>query len=326
MKQASKKPLISVIIPVYNVAPYLLRCLDSVVSQSYKKLEIIVVDDGSTDESGEICDTYAKNDKRIRVIHKKNGGLSDARNKGIVIANGEFITFIDSDDYVEKNHIETLIFNQCKYNSDIAISAHLVKYPNRVIDTATHTEYEISPKETLERMLYSEGIDLSAWAKLYKAKLFRDIEFPKSRNYEDAATTYRLIDKSNRISVISEPTYNYIIRSDGISQSSFSEKKLDLVISTKEMVDYIAGKYTNLQDACNRRMAYAYLSTITQAVRAKATKPARQLLKELKPYRKSVLLDKRTPKRDKVALIVSYAGVRVFGLIWSAYEKNTKRH
>jgi len=325
MKKASRKALVSIVIPVYNVEKYLPKCLDSVISQTITDIEIVVIDDGSTDKSPEICDRYARNDNRIRVIHKKNGGLSDARNTGLEICTSDYVTFIDSDDYVSEDYIEVLYESIKRHESDIAISAHFVVYPSRIIDTSTNENYIATPKEILDKLLYSDGIDISAWAKLYKKSLFSNIRFPKGRNYEDAATTYRLIDKSKRISVNSKPTYYYVIRNNSISQGEFTRKKLDLLKSTREMTNYISAKYPELNKACRRRMGYAYLSTLTQAINGGNRKYEKILYEKYIKYRKGCLTDKRIPRRDKIAAIASYFGLASFRISWRLYEKATKR-
>ena len=240
--------LISIVLPIYNVEKYIEKCMDSVLNQTYKNIEVILVDDGSPDRCPKICEEYAKKDNRIKVVHKENGGLSDARNAGIKVANGEYITFIDSDDYVDEDYVEFLYNNIEKTNADIAIGAHRVLYDSgKVIEKATHENSVLKPKEVLERILYDDGIDLSAWGKLYKISLFDDIKFPKGRLFEDSATTYMLVDKAKKIAVNSESKYNYIIRKDSISNASFSPQKMDLITSTREMSEYIKNKYPDLE-------------------------------------------------------------------------------
>lgn len=322
------KDLISVVIPVYKVEKYLNKCIDSVINQTYTNLEIILVDDGSPDNCGKICDEYAKNDKRISVIHKKNGGLSDARNAGIDIAKGIYITFIDSDDYVESNYIEILYNSITKNNTDMAISSHKVIYENgTILDKATEENSISKPKEVLKRILYDDGIDLSAWAKLYKTELFENIRYPKNRLFEDAATTYKLIDKCNEISIVSKSTYNYIIRNNSITNNSFTIKKMDLIMSTEEMCGYIKNKYPELERAADRRQMYAYLSTLSQLAMSKQKFKNEQkyMMKYIKNNRKKALKDKKLPQRDRIALLSTMFGFRFYKIMWNCYRKITGR-
>ena len=168
------QPLISIVIPVYKVEKYLERCILSIINQNYSNLEIILVDDGSPDDCGLICDNWAKIDNRIRVIHKENGGLSDARNAGIKIATGEFITFIDSDDYVLDNYIEYLLELIFKYNADIAICNfhQLFEETNRKVFVGGKVEKIFNSEEAIETMLYDRDFYTCAWGKLYRKSFF----------------------------------------------------------------------------------------------------------------------------------------------------------
>ena len=259
------KKLISIVLPIYNVENYIEKCMESVLNQTYKNIEIILVDDGSPDNCPIICDQYVKEDNRVKVVHKENGGLSDARNAGIKVANGDYITFIDSDDYVDKDYVEFLYNTIEETDADIAIGGHRVIYDSgKIIEKETHENSVLEPKKVLERILYDDGIDLSAWGKLYKRYLFNDIKFPKGRLFEDSATTYMLVDKANKIAINSISKYNYIIRKNSISNAKFSPKKMDLITSTREMSEYVKNKYPDLKNAANRRLMYAYLSTLSQ--------------------------------------------------------------
>lgn len=320
--------LISVVVPVYKVEKYLNRCVDSIINQTYKNLEIILVDDGSPDGCPEICDEYAKKDSRIKVIHKENGGLSDARNVGIDIAKGKFITFIDSDDYINGNYIELLYHTCIENEADMAITSHKVIYENgTVIEKETEEKINLNSKDVLNRILYDDGIDLSAWAKLYKRELFKEIRYPKDRLFEDAATTYKLIDECDKISINSKSTYNYIIRKDSITNKDFSKSKMDLIISTKEMTEYIKNKYPDLEKACNRRLMYAYLSTLSQL--ANSTTRSKEYITIIMQYinknRKIVLKDNKIPRRDRLALYSTCFGFTTFKYLWIIYEKFTGR-
>lgn len=322
-----KRPMISVIVPVYNVEEYLGRCLDSIVGQTYDNFEIILVDDGSTDSSGKICDRYAKSDDRIKVVHRKNGGLSAARNSGIEVVDGEYITFIDSDDYVARDYLEVLFETIRDNNAEISAVKQYVEYPNRTMDTGTGKKYVLSSEQVFEKMLYGEDFDVSAWGKLYRRSLFEEVRFPEGQLFEDSATTYLLIGQCKRIAMKSIPLYYYVMRSDSITNKSFSVKKFDLIKSTKAMTDYIVKKYPGLEAACERRLMYAYLSTLSQLAKAKS--PSKEYINRLMPYikkhREIVLKDSRTPRRDRVALYFTKFGFRGFCFAWNFYSVLTGR-
>ncbi len=320
--------LISVILPIYNVEAYLSRCIDSVIAQTYTNIEIVLVDDGSPDGCPAICDEYATRDERVRVIHKKNGGLSDARNAGICVSQGRYVTVIDSDDYVTEDYVEVMYNAIKKTNCDIAIGSHEVIYENGTIfDKSTGEDTVLTPKQTLERILYDDGVDLSAWAKLYDRSLFDTVEYPVGRLFEDAATTYLLIDKADSIAFVSKPIYKYMIRNNSITGQCFSPRKMDLITSTEEMCTYISKKYPELKNPAKRRLLYAYFSTLSQLAMSSQSYPAEQkkMMRFIRKNAMTVLLDKRAPMRDKAAILAAYIGFWFFKPVWKFYCKISKR-
>ena len=259
---------ISVVVPVYNVEKYLEKCLNSIINQTYKNIEIIVVDDGSTDSCGQLCDEYAIMDKRIIVIHKKNGGLSDARNVGIDNATGKFICFIDSDDYVESNMIEKL-YSVCKEtNSDICCCGKFIENTSNTKISNSKDFFICSSEEALERMLTINDIETSAWDKIYKTSLFKnnDIKYPVNEIYEDMSTTYKVIDKAEKICHIPIPLYHYVIRNDSISHSPFYRKQLQLITNSQIIKEFIYSKYPKLNEAAEY-FYYLQLITILQKIK-----------------------------------------------------------
>lgn len=218
---------ISVIVPIYKVEAYLDECIQSIVSQTHKQLEIILVDDGSPDDCPAICDAWAARDSRIKVIHKENGGLSDARNAGIEIATGDYIAFVDSDDWIKPQMYETMLESIIKENADICACNILSCYSDRQIAWGCK-EYTVGNSEKILSMLYSDtAYPVSAWNKLYRRELWAETQFPKGKICEDAFTTYLLVDKANRIVQIPEVLYCYRIRGNSIMTSAFSAKRMD---------------------------------------------------------------------------------------------------
>ena len=211
------KPLVSVIIPVYNVEPYLRKCVDSVIKQTYENIEIILIDDGSTDRSGSICDEYKVNDKRITVIHQNNSGLSIARNVGINNCKGDYICFIDSDDFVLPEFVETLL-NMClKNNTLLSVCCMKSVYDN---PKKNHKTYELKDEILSNEEFIDKEIDV-ACAKLYKSELFSDIRFPPKKIHEDSFTYAQLAYKSPLISTTSKSLYMYYQHPQGrLSNSS----------------------------------------------------------------------------------------------------------
>lgn len=232
---------ISVIVPVYNVEKYLSQCLDSIIHQTYKNLEIILVDDGSTDSSGLICDNYSQKDKRIKIIHKCQGGLSDARNAGLKIATGEYISFIDSDNFIDKNMYSILINNTQKYNSDIVWFNYYNYYSKKHFINSSIIKnndlYDLSSSDKIKfakNLFYQYKMDAHVWAKLYKRSIFNNIKFPYGKLFEDIFVLLPILSNAKIISTIPDCLYFYRNRSESIVNQYFKQniiKNIDFIES-----------------------------------------------------------------------------------------------
>lgn len=220
--------LISVIIPVYNVEKYLDICVESVVNQTYKNLEIILVDDGSPDNCSMMCDIWAEKDNRINVIHKDNSGLSDARNAGYAVATGEYISFIDSDDYIEQDFYRLLAI-ELDNGADIAECA--TKWCDEAGNTLAIRGFSenkiLDTVKATQTLLKENGIYQTVWNKLYRKSCIQDIHFPFGKYHEDNFWTWQVFLQSKKISVITKPLYNYVQRNSGIMGTGYSIKRLD---------------------------------------------------------------------------------------------------
>lgn len=322
MKKVGKEPLISVIVPVYNVEKYVGKCLNSITNQSYKNLEIIVVDDGSTDHSSSICKDYAKKDKRIKIVRQKNGGLASARNTGLKNTKSGYITFVDSDDWIEKNYISTLYNGISENNADISIVRFFVDYANVACNESTGAKLKLTPKECIERMLYDDGINVMAWGKLYRKKLFNDIKYPNGKNFEDVATTYKLVLKSKLIFSNSTPLYHYQkIDQTSITNTKFNPKKMDLIWATERFTNGVIKKYPDLKAACNARMMDAYIRTLTETLKGGADRQTTcNLLTYIKQNRKIVIKDTHLTKRNRLMVMATSLGYKPFKIFRYAYE------
>ena len=228
-----KEALISVIVPIYNVEKYLHKCIDSIINQTYKNLEIILVDDGSPDNCGKICDEYAKKDDRIKVIHKQNGGLSDARNAGLDNAKGEYISFIDGDDYIAEDMLEVLYNRIYQDNSDMAICNFLCVNEENTEIKELNTDMPIndsilSQDEFFEKLCINKYWHyVISWNKLYRKQLFKNIRFPKGKIHEDEFVIHYIANECKKISSVKKPLYFYVQRENSIMNSEFSVKSLD---------------------------------------------------------------------------------------------------
>ena len=270
------KELISVIVPIYNVEKYLRKCVDSLINQTYKNLEIILVDDGSLDNCPKICDEYAKQDSRIKVMHKENGGLSDARNAGMKVARGEYISFIDSDDWIKPEMIEGMYNRMIEDNSDLVSSGVLwVDENGAEIRNATVSENCVLNTEQAMKELINDGkLKQHVWNKLYKADLIKNILFDKGKYHEDVFWSYKVIGEAERISIEKNSYYFYVQRSKSIMGEKYSAKRLDALDAMKLRCEYTKDKFPKLYNnalsvyigSCMYHLQLALLADIDKAV------------------------------------------------------------
>ena len=251
------KCLISIIVPVYNVESYLERCVNSIINQTYHNLEIILVDDGSPDGSGDLCDKLAKNDDRITVYHKKNGGLSDARNYGVQNANGEYITFIDSDDFVAKDYIEHLYSMIQEFNADIAAALYYRTSGDEFTGSMNKALPKISVldgKEACYKLLQGEeyyGPLVIACAKLIRSNIVKENPFPVGKKHEDEATSAKFLTNANKVALSNREIYAYYQNENSITHTKGSIKNEDAIWSIHHRAEYLEslGEYTLSQKA-----------------------------------------------------------------------------
>lgn len=249
---------ISIIMPIYNVDKYLQKSLDTVINQTYSNLEIILVDDGSTDESGRICDEYEKKDERIRVIHKENGGLSDARNAGLTASTGKLIGFVDPDDYIDLNMYSILVDALKRESAEIAFCGYMEVGNRSEVYTFENRVY--TKAEAMKGLLRNQ-IPSFAWNKLYKRELFDNLRFKVGFRYEDVRIMHKIFVRAEKVVSISAPQYFYYIRDDSITgQTKFEnagefvkslEQRCEDLQGTEYLIDAQYGEY-----ACLRRLIY----------------------------------------------------------------------
>jgi len=264
-----EKPLISIIVPAYNVQDYITDCLTSLTLQTYANLEIIVIDDGSTDQTGNICDALASNDQRIRVIHQQNAGLSSARNKGIIESKGGLIAFVDGDDTVKPEYVEKLVENLSEHD-DISVCGYLEKDNNVEKIVQLPTVERLSGIEATKRLLINqENYDLVAWNKLYRKKLFieHQIKYPVGEIHEDSLTTYKLYAAARQVSFCQEPLYAYRHRSGSIMSEIAKIKSLEFrERAANEAIEYFKNN-TELKPAAEIALLTAKFAYLDCAIR-----------------------------------------------------------
>ena len=300
------KDLISIIIPVYNVSDYLDKCLESIVNQTYKKIEIIIIDDGSTDNSGNICDKWANIDSRIKVYHQENKGLSCARNLGIKKSTGKYLFFIDSDDFVSLDIIEFLYNSLINNNADIATCMNYrKKYKN-----LGNKSYICNKEESLKKLLYQENCLVNVWGKLYKKELFNDVLFPKKMILEDLATTYLLFSKSKKTIINTIGKYYYVKRNDSIINSKFSRNRMIGLDIANNQTKFIKTNFPKLEKAAiNREFMEAIYILVNMPLRG-YKKEFIKIKNVLKNTRKIVLLDKNSLLKYRIYALFSYFGLK----------------
>lgn len=255
-----KNEVISVIVPVYNVELYLCRCLDSILNQTYGNLEIILVDDGSTDKSGAICDAYKKKDSRIIVIHKRNGGLSSARNCGLEIAKGEYIGFVDSDDYIASD-MYALLHRHMRVDIDLVCCGmvHINKSGHAEKHGAANVII-LDTEQALKEMLHMRCLGISSCPKLFKKEILKGIRFPIGRTSEDLLFAYNVVKNCRNVICIGAYKYYYCYREDSISRRSFFTRRIDYVLFARDILKDIIAEYPMLRNDAEARYVQNIMS------------------------------------------------------------------
>ena len=239
--------LISVIVPVYKVENYLDKCVRSIVDQTYHNLEIILVDDGSPDRCGELCDAWAAKDSRIRVIHKENGGLSDARNAGLAVATGEYVSFIDSDDYIAPNFLARLYDAMVQTGAEVAeCAADYVDEDGNILRLRNAADMrEMGKMEALRRLVMEDGVYQTVWNKLYRRDVIDGIPFAVGKLNEDEFWTYLVFDRIEKLAIVPEPLYHYLQRGGSIIGTGYNIRRLDGLEARFQRMEYLQ-KYEEL--------------------------------------------------------------------------------
>ena len=281
--------LISVIVPIYKVEEYLDRCVESLINQTYKNLEIILVDDGSPDNCPQMCEAWAQKDSRIKVVHKENGGLSDARNAGFEVATGDIISFIDSDDWIEPEMFGTMLSQMKKDDSDIvSCGVKWVEEDGSVIRTVTVSEDSVLDTHTaMQELINDNRVKQHVWNKLYKYDMIKDIPFEKGKYHEDVFWSYQIVGRAERVSVITKSFYNYVQRGNSIMGDGYSPKRLDALDAMKLRCEYVKERFPDLYDSA----LYVYIGSchyhLQSAIRTKQSKEVIDNILNRFEYRKT---------------------------------------
>lgn len=293
-------PLISIIVPVYKVEPYLDCCIKSIVEQTYSNLEIILVDDGSPDNCGSICDAWAEKDGRIVVIHKENGGLSDARNAGLKIAKGEYIAFVDSDDRIASDFLSELLNAINDTGADISECAvNYISESGTVTKTRFAAAGPIDRIEALRRLILEDGVYQTVWNKLYRREVLGGIMFEKDKYNEDDFWTYLIFDRINNLASVNKPLYNYLQRRGSIIGSGYSVKRLDGLEARFRRMQYLQ-KYDELATLSRQQLILDcmwHLQCVLRCLDGEEQKSAKHYILDL---------IKSTPKMRQSELVLNF--------------------
>ena len=306
------EPLISVIVPVYNAEKYLGQCLESIVAQSYRHLEIIVVDDGSTDGSGTICDRWAERDERIRVIHQPNGGHSAARNTALDAMKGDLVMMVDSDDVLHPQFAEALLQLQQCDDADIAVGAYIPFYGDKpdfpTSDKPVVRHY--NQREALLAVFYQQGLTHSPWGRLFKASLFKDSRFPLGIIYEDLAIIYPLLIKCNHIVTTNQVLYGYR-QHDSNSMRVFTPNRADVLKVCENLETEMADHDRQYLKAVRSRLLSACFNILLLSSQDKSGQYSQlgsRCWAGIKRLRGSCLIDPKVRLKNKLGILASLPG------------------
>lgn len=318
-------PLISIIVPLYCVESYLSRCIESILEQTYENFELILVDDGSTDGSPVLCDQYAASDNRIHVIHQENKGVSGARNTGLDAAHGEYIAFVDADDWVDPEYISYLLEIMTRFQVRISACNHFV-YANgldHVKFSVDESIISLTLRQSMDNILYHQPPDVSPWGKLYQRSLFENLRYPEGKVFEDTFEIADLLVAADGIAFGNAPKYHYRFHTQTLSKSAFQQKNWDYLEAVDHLSQVVLQHYPDLVNGCTRRRVHAALSIRRLLVSATAisTEDFSRCELIIRSGANSVLFNKRAPLRDKVGILLALLSRRAFDFAWEIYQK-----
>jgi len=316
-----EKDLISIVVPIYNVEKYLKKCIDSIISQTYTNLEIILIDDGSPDNCGKICDEYAQKDSRIKVIHKENAGVSQARNVGLDNASGKYITFVDSDDYIECEHIENL-YNALKENNTQISQCNILKVNDKkeVLEKLGYKESQIkSTKEILKESFGQHWVENAVvWNKIYDKKIFEGIRYPIGKIHEDEFVIYKVLYKVDKIALINEYSYNYRKNKNSIMGRRFNVERFDILNAFEERLKFFQERrevelYQTTMIAYLKKMQEYYL--YTKKYIEKSENIQLDLIKKYRKNYKKILKYNTINTIKKIKMLLFYIAPKMYYII-----------
>ena len=323
-----KEDLISIIIPIYNVEKYLEKCLNSIIGQTYNNIEIILVDDGSKDQSKEICDNYAKTDNRIRVIHNENKGVSNARNTGIDIAKGKYITFIDADDYVDKNYVDVLYALCIKNNADITICG--VKDEDNdgnILNESNEIETKLDKKEMLKELLNEKYFFSVCWAKLYKRDIIANIRFNENMKIgEDFEFLYKVLYNIDTVYVdTTKKLYHFLMREGSATKNGFNIEWKKQIDFCKKIINDVSEHYTDIKEYAVKRYFKAIMPCMITVLKSENNyNDIKYLKSQLKEYKNPIAKNTLISKKQKIFFYIVMINPYILKMIFNIKKKLLK--
>ena len=320
--------IVSIVVPVYNVEKYLVRCINSLINQDFKNIEIILVDDGSSDSSGILCDNYAKKDNRIKVIHQKNGGMSAARNTGIDIATGDYIMFVDSDDEVASDIVSKLLDACISHSADISQCGTKYIDENDILlkEDCSQTSCLLEGSEKMKELLDDRIVTTMVWGKLYKSILLKNIRFPMGKYHEDIYFCYQIIHKSSNVYVINESLYYYRQVKGSIMHQTFNMKHLHALDATQERRDFIAIHYPCLLPLANATLVMSSIKIIEKIMDSniKLKNEEKKLKKVVKKNLKDFIKYSRASNKTKIFARIMSVSLAISRVLHKVLSRNRK--
>jgi len=311
-----QKPLISVIIPVYNVEAYLERCVESVRKQTYRNLEILLVDDGSTDGSGSICDIFAQRDERVQVWHVENQGPSAARNLGIENARGDYLLFVDSDDMVSEDHVLFLYGMMNRAKADLAICNYTTTEKDTFLEQPEKRRLVWTGKKALEHLLYQRYFTTGPVCKLYRKALFETVRFPVGMLYEDTLAIAQVIGRANKVVYSDAVKYGYYQRPGSTMRSSYREDTFQYIEITRQLICYVDETFPQLRSAAISRYLWANIFVWIKMPCHIHDEKWERVQQNIKSYRCSVLMDPKVRVKNKMIILLSFFGQKMLQRVY----------
>lgn len=322
--------LVTVVVPVYNVEKYIEKCLNSIIEQTYRDIEIIIVNDGSKDKSIDICEKIQSKDSRIKIINQKNAGLSAARNTGIQNASGKYICFVDSDDFLDKNYVRLLLENLIKNGADISVCDYI--YIDEKGKTWTrkikHNKVYSNIEAIKDLLVGTQNTEVMTWNKLYKLSLFKEhnIYFPERKLHEDNFTTYKLYYYSQSISLINDRLYFYLQRTNSIMGKKFNIKRLDVLQAVQETKEFLINKHIDLKAELECYQALIQIQIFNNMIRDNFYgRERKELIRNIKKNRKVYLHNEYITLPLKFFICILIGKGKLYAILLLFLDKIRKR-